>query len=136
MRMVLVIYFLSVRSSYLRDEENEVTEEIFDTVQFMGTEQSTWRIRTYADDQDVHAWSIHVPLDDLVELARKNTEKHYGDVLSEGYILDSSDGIEGVRRGLRERGLPDHLEISADGFVFWTPEGSDYRSRSTPRRFD
>ena len=132
MRYVFVIFFLSIRSSYLRNEEHEATDEVFDTIQFAGSEQAAWRVRTYADDQDVHTWSMHVALDELVALARENTEKHYGDVLAEGYIVDSADGVEGVRRELRERGLSDHLEIGPNGLLFWAPEGSNYRTQSKP----
>jgi hypothetical protein len=132
MRIVLVIFFLSIRSSYLRNEEHEASEDVFDTVQFVGTDHGTWRIRTYAEDQDVHIWSIGVASADLVAFARDHTEKHYGDVLTEGYIIDSSGDIEGVRRELRERGLSVHLEIAPNGPLFWAPEGSEYRTRSTP----
>jgi hypothetical protein len=134
MKTVLVIFFLTVQSSYLNDSEDHATDETFDTVQFLATDSGAWRIKTYAADQDVHVWSIDVTPEDIVELARKNTEKHYGDVLSEGYIIESSDGIEGLRRELRERGLSEHLEISRSGFVFWAPAGTDYRSKSTPRQ--
>jgi hypothetical protein len=132
MRVVLVIFFLSIRSSYLRDEEHEASDEVFDTVQFVWTEQGAWRIRTYAEDQDVHPWSIPIAADNLVALARQNTEKHFDDVLTEGYIIDTPDGVDGVRRELQARGLPDHLEIGSSGLMFWTPEGSEYRTRSTP----
>ena len=132
MRVVLVIFFLSIRSSYLRNEEHEASEDVFDTIQFVGSEQGAWRVRTFADDQDVHTWSMGVAPDDLVALARQNTEKHYGDVLAEGYVVDSAEGIEGVRRELLERGLSDHLEIALNGLLFWTPEGSNYRTQSKP----
>lgn len=133
MRVVLVIFFLSIRSSYLRDEEQDATDESFDTVQFVWTEGGgAWRIRTYAVDEDVHTWSMQIAPDDLIALARQNTEKHYGDVLTEGYIIDTPDGVDDVRRELRARGLTDHLEIGSSGVMFWTPEGSTYRTRSTP----
>lgn len=132
MRIVVAIFFLSIRSSYLRNEEHEASDESFDTVQFVWTEKGAWRIRTYADDQDVHTWSMQVAADDLIALARQNTEKHYGDVLTEGYLIDTADGVDGVRRELLARGLPAHLEIGATGVLFWTPEGSSYRTRSAP----
>jgi hypothetical protein len=133
MKIVLVIFFLSVQSSYLSNSEEDATDEVFDTVQFVATETGAWRIRTYATDQDVHVWSVGSNQKDIVALARANTEKHYGDVLTEGYIIETVDGIEGVRRELRERGLSDHLEVSKTGMLFWAPEGTDYRSRSDPR---
>lgn len=134
MKTVLVIFFLTVQSSYLENSEEEATDDAFDTVQFVATDSGAWRIKTYATDQDVHVWSIGGTPEDIVGLARKNTEKHYGDVLSEGYIIETHDGIEGLRRELRERGLSDHLEISGSGALFWAPEGTNYRSKSTPRQ--
>jgi hypothetical protein len=132
MRVVLVIFFLSIRSSYLRNEEHEASEDVFDTIQFVSSEQGAWRVRTFADDQDVHTWSMRIAPDDLVALARQNTEKHYGDVLAEGYVIDTADGIEGVRRELLERGLSEHLEIGPNSLLFWAPEGSTYRTQSKP----
>lgn len=55
-------------------------------------------------------------------------------MLSEGYIIETTDGIDGLRRELRERGLTDTLEIAKAGFLFWAPEGSTCRSKSTPQR--
>ena len=132
MRVVHVIFFLSIRSSYSRDEEHEASDESFDTVQFLWTEQGAWRVRTYAEDQDVHTWSMQVAPDDLIPLARKNTEKHYGDVLAERYVIDTPHGVDGVRQELQARGLPAHLEVGSSGLMFWTPVGSNYRTRSTP----
>jgi len=110
------------------------TEDTFDTVQFCGGENGFWRIKTYATDQDVHVWSLGISVTDLVRLARSSTEKHYGDVLTEGYIIETEEGTEGLRRGLADKGLSPHLEISNSGFLFWTPEGTHYRSKSRPKQ--
>lgn len=134
MKIVLVIFVLSVQSSYLGNTEEDATDDVFDTVQFVATDRGAWRIKTYGMDQDVHTWSIGEAPEGIVELARANTEKHYGDVLSEGYIIETVDGIEGLRKELRERGLSDHLEVSPTGLLFWAPEGTRYRSKSTPRQ--
>ena len=134
MMTVLIIFFLSVQSSYLNNSEGDATDDAFDTVQFLANDAGTWRIKTYATDQDVHVWSIGAPPGDIVTLARENTEKHYGDVLAEGYVIETTEGIEGVRRELRERGLSDHLEISKSGMFFWVPEGTNYRTKSEPRQ--
>ena len=133
MKIALIIFFLSVQSSYLNNTEAVATEEIFDTIQFFATAEGAWRIKTYATDQDVHIWSIGGTSDDIIELARRSTEKHYGDILAEVFIIETTDGIEGLRRELRSHGLSDRLEISKGGFLFWSPDGSDYRSRSEPR---
>src|SRR3546814_4890603 len=101
MKTVLVVFFLSVQSSYSGNTEIAATEDAFDTVQFYAANGTSWRIKTYAQDQDVHIWSLGSKVADLVALARTNTEKHYGDVLTEGYIIETEEGLEGVRRELR-----------------------------------
>jgi hypothetical protein len=131
METVLVVFFLAVKSSYAQNLEVDASDEEFDTVQFYYGGVDCWRIKTYAVDHDVHAWNIGKAAD-LVTLARANTQKHYGDVLTEGYILKSDSGLDGIRHELAERGLDSHLEVSSAGFVFWAPEGSSYRSKSTP----
>jgi|SRR5690606_25246387 len=129
----LIIFFLTVQSSYSANTEEPATPEKFDTVQFFESDNGGWRIKTYATDQDVHVWALGKEIEDIVALARSNTEKHYGDVLAEGYILESETGIDGLRQELAERGLSTHLEISDSGFVFWAPEGTSYRTRSKPQ---
>ena len=133
MKTVLVIFFLSVQSSYSSDSEITATTDVFDTVQFYSSNGNNWRIKTYATDQDVHIWSLDPNITDIVALARTNTEKHYGDVLTEGYIIETEEGLEGVRRELAERGLSTHLELPKSGAVFWASEGSHYRSKSVPK---
>jgi hypothetical protein len=133
MNTVLVIFFLSVQSSYRENVETEATEEAFDTVQFFASKNKAWRIKTYATDQDVHVWSLGEQPADLVKIAEANTQKHYGDVLTEGYIIETEGGLKGVRSELKLRGLPNHLEKSTKGFVFWAPEGTKYRTKSKPK---
>ena len=131
METMLIVFLLSIRSSYSRNEEIGATEAEFDTVQFYTDGTDCWRIKTFAMDQDVHAWNIG-KRDDLLTLARTNTEKHYGDVLTETYILRSTSGLVGIRSELLDRGLDDHLEDSKAGFAFWTPAGTSYRTKSRP----
>ena len=133
MKTVLTIFFLSVQSSYSENTEIAATEDAFDTVQFYAANGANWRIKTYAQDQDVHIWSLGSNVSDLVALARANTEKHYGDVLSEGYVIEVEDGLDGVRRELGKRGLSPNLELPPSGAVFWAPPGSRYRSKSAPK---
>ena len=128
-----MIFFLTVQSSYAADTQEPATDQVFDTVQFFEAESGGWRIKTFATDQDVHVWSIGQNVDDIVALARSNTEKHYGDVLRKELILRSESGIEGLRQELRSRGLSTQLEVSESGFVFWAPEGSRYRTKSKPQ---
>ncbi len=132
MDTVLVIFFLGIRSSYANNEELPATDKIFDTVQFYATGDKAWRVKTYANDEDVHTWSLSRP-EDIVALARSNTDKHYGDVLTEGYILETDAGLEGLRQELLRRGLSATLECSESGVVFWVPEGTSYCTKSAPQ---
>jgi hypothetical protein len=61
----------------------EIAQLVDSTVQFYESDNGSWRIKTYATDQDVHVWSLGKNVEDIVSLARSNTAKHYGDVLSE-----------------------------------------------------
>jgi hypothetical protein len=132
MKTVLVIFFLSVQSSYSRNTEVAATPISFDTIQFYAFNGSAWRIKTYAQDEDVHIWSIGSNINDIVILAKENTVKHYGDVLNVGYVIETNDGLEGVRRELSSRGLDVHLELPPSGAVFWSPVGTHYRTKSIP----
>lgn len=133
MKMVLVVFFLSIQSSYSENSEMAATDAAFDTVQFYAANGMNWRIKTYAKDQDVHIWSLGENVEDIVTLARANTEKHYADVLREGYVIETEEGLEGVRQGLIERGLAPNLELPPSGAVFWAPEGTRYRTKSEPK---
>ena len=133
MKITLVLFFLTIQSSYLDNSETDASEGVFDTIQFLATDEGAWRIKTYATDEDVHVWSIGTSIKDIETLARQNTEKHYGDVLAETYVIETSEGVEGLRHELRARGLTDNLEISKSGFLLWAPEATDYKTRSTPQ---
>jgi hypothetical protein len=133
MKTVLIIFFLSVQSSYSSNTEVSATPTSFDTVQFYAANGSAWRIKTYAQDEDVNIWSIGSNVNDIVTLAKENTMKHYGDVLAERYVIETNGGLEGVRRELSRRGLDVHLELAPSGAVFWSPVGTRYRSKSVPK---
>jgi hypothetical protein len=131
MKSVLVLFLLTIKSSYINDEETEATDEQFDTIQFVQTEKGTWRFKTFAEDEDVHLWSIEAD-GDLVELAVESTNRHYGDVIDEAFVIESEDGVEGLRRELKKQGLADNLQISPKGPLFWAPPGSNYSPKSAP----
>ena len=133
MKSVLVIFLLTIQGSYLANTEEAATASRYDTIQFYSGESGNWRIKTYAIDEDVHIWSLGGNVGDIVALAKANTEKNYGDVLSKAYVIESDDGIEGIKRGLIKKGLPSNLELPPSGAVFWAPVGTRYRSKSAPK---
>lgn len=133
MKTVLVIFVLSIQSSYSSNTEISATPKSFDTVQFYASNGSAWRIKTYAQDEDAHIWSIDSNVNEIVALATENTSKHYGDVLSKRYVIETNEGIEGVRRELSHRGLDVNLELPPSGVVFWTPAGTSYRTKTVPK---
>lgn len=130
---ILVNFFLNVQSSYSANTEAPATARIFDTVQFYSDSGKNWLIKTFATDQDVHIWSLSPKIKNIVDLALSSTEKHYGDVLSECYIFEASNGLQGVRSELIKYGIPEHLESTPEGCVFWAPEGSHYSRTSIPQ---
>ena len=133
MRLTLLLFFLSEQTSYASDESTDATPTAFDTLQFLATPDGGWRIRTYAMDQDVHVYSMAVPREGFLEVAHANAERHYGDIVARRIVIDTLDGVDGLRSALRAEGLDDHLEIGKNGMLFWAPAGSEYRTRSEPR---
>lgn len=135
MSIKLIIFFLGVQSSY--SENIEVpAEEFGDTVQWIITDEKVWRVKTFALDQDVHPYLI-APVQELsidpVDLAFSNTEKHYGDVIVRSIVLQTEAGVEDLRHDLAAAGLDPNLNVSPSGFLFWTPEGTNYSTKSAPR---
>jgi hypothetical protein len=61
----------------------EIAQLVDSTVQFYESDNGSWRIKTYATDQDVHAGRSERTLKILCRWRVPNTAKHYGDVLSE-----------------------------------------------------
>jgi hypothetical protein len=130
----LILFQLAIQSSYLNNTEAPATDEVFDTIQFFAADGKAWRIKTYATDEDVHIWELGADaIEDLVELAVGNTESNYGDVLEAGYVMSSDTGLDGLRAELDARELPVNLKETPFGAVFWTPPGTQYRTRSRPK---
>ncbi|HEY5808521.1 MAG TPA: hypothetical protein VIT67_11160 [Povalibacter sp.] len=133
MNTVLIVFTLTIQSSYAEDTEAEADEDSFDTVQFFITATSAWRVRTFSVDEDVHVYSLGAPTPDLADTVISSTEKTYGDVIAAKHVFTAAGGIEELKQELESAGWPASLKQSAQhGFAFWVPEGSDYRTRSTP----
>jgi hypothetical protein len=64
----------------------ERTDDIPDTLQWWFGESGCWRIRTYALDHDVHAFKIGNSIHTTLELAKKNNQDNYGDVIAAQHL--------------------------------------------------
>jgi len=133
MNTALIVFKLSIQSSYVEDSEAEADMDAFDTVQFFISDTGAWRIRTFSIDEDVHVYSLGTARPDMEKLVIASTEKTYGDIIVAKHVFSSADGIPGLKRELEAAGWSASVRESAQhGFAFWVPEGSDYRTKSTP----
>ena len=133
MQSVLVIYALSIQSSYAEDAEAPADEDAFDTVQFFIGPETSWRIRTFSIDEDVHVYSLGATQPDTLDTVRASTDKTYGDVIAATHVFSSNEGTAGLKKELAASALGASVEESTrHGFIFWVPEGTEYRTRTTP----
>jgi hypothetical protein len=133
MHCVLIVFRLSIQSSYLEDSEAAADEDAFDTVQFFVGSDRAWRIRTFSMDEDVHVYLLGDVRPDTIAVVSASTEKTYGDVIAAKYTFETMDGIEGLKRELERSGwTPSLKESEQHGFAFWAPAGTDYKTKSTP----
>jgi hypothetical protein len=133
METILIIFVLTIQSSYVQNIETAAVGFNADTVQFLIDPNQAWRIKTFATDQDVHVYSLGLPSETIENLVIESTERTYGDVISKKYVLRSRTGIEGLKDELKNVSLNQSLEVSKSGFAFWVPENTQYRSKSQPK---
>jgi hypothetical protein len=136
MRGTLLLAILSVQSSYLREVEVPLQQptDVPDTLQWWIGNDMVWRVKTFAVDHDIHAYSVGPPDPGTLELARTNNQKHYGDVIAAQHVLeftDCGDAAE-VTRVCGLAGLEPRVEVAALGFAFWRPDDTKYRTQSQP----
>jgi len=130
---VLIIFRLSIQSSYAEDSEAQADEDSFDTVQFFIGPDTAWRIRTFSIDEDVHVYALGASKPETQEIVCASTEKTYADVIAAKQVFASDDGVAGLKQELQRAGWPVSLKESEQhGFAFWVPEDTDYRTRSAP----
>lgn len=133
MATTLLIFKLSVQSSYAENTERDADERNFDTLQWWFSATETWRVKTFAIDDDIHPHLITGPLE--IDLAVENSLKHYGDVIAEQHrvtFVDPSNGSE-VEERMHDLGGAAALELAPDGrFGFWNPDRRRYSSKTTP----
>jgi hypothetical protein len=133
----LIIGILNIESSYAQKTERP-SRGVPDTLQFWIGPDSAWRIRTYANDHDIHPHSLGdlgKMKDGPTEFARDHIKNHYGDVLASTVVLefpDTSD-TKAVRRVLTQHKLKGSLEVAKIGFAFWNPDDGPYKSKTTPK---
>ena len=136
MRGTLLLTILSTSSSYARQIEEPVhaPSDVPDTLQWWIAEHESWRIRTYALDHDIHTHALGPGIANLLELARTQTLKHFGDIIHARHeieFVDCTDQVA-VEKILREVGLAARLEVAPSRFAFWKPDDARYHSQSTP----
>ena len=137
MRGLLFLAVLSVKGSYSRDLELSVEDanDVPDTLQWWFGARGCWRIRTYALDHDIHTYEIGNSAQTTLELAKKNNEKNYGDVIAaqhEIHFVDCANRGE-LEAEFRLIGLAPRLEIDVNGrYAYWKPDDAEYLTKSSP----
>jgi hypothetical protein len=112
-----------------------VRNDVPDTLQWWFGEGGCWRIRTYALDQDIHAFMIANSLQTTLELAKKNNLDNYGDVIMVQHVIhfvNCTDRVE-VKAEFERIGLVPRIEIESGQFAFWKPDDRKHLSKSTPK---
>jgi hypothetical protein len=136
MRGVLFLAVLNIKSSYSREVEIalEGAEDIPDTLQWWFGEGGCWRIRTYALDHDVHAYHVGNSLQTTMELAKKNNQDNYGDLIAAQHVIhfvDCTNRVE-LEAEFRRIGLVPWLQFDLGRFAFWKPDDELYLTKSSP----
>ena len=127
MKGILLIYVLSITSSY-NDDVEHISSTRFDVLEWWIAEDKTFRIKTFSMDNDIHIYQIDSSYGK--ELAIKNSIDNYGDVIANSYEiqLNGTEKIEDLQQKLKDLGLKGNFEIS--DFVFWNPDGFTYKTKS------
>ncbi|MFT4174997.1 MAG: hypothetical protein QM639_20670 [Rhodocyclaceae bacterium] len=131
----LLVFRLTIQSSYSDNEEREAEEDRFDTVQWWISENETWRIKTFAIDQDIHVHRISGAVPE--EVALDNTMKNYDDVIASMFTVkfDDLNDETKVSQAMKHFGGAAALEVARNGenFAFWNPKHVKYSSKTQPR---
>lgn len=131
----LLVFRLTIQSSYAQDAEQSADENHFDTVQWWLATDHAWRIKTFAMDQDIHCHHIGSSLSE--EFARQSTEKNYGDVVACSFAVELGNlaDVELTEKSMQEFGGLAALEVDRNGgkFAFWNPLRVQFTSKSSPQ---
>ena len=133
MRGILLLAVLTIKTSYSQNAEVAVegADDIPDTLQWWFGGGGCWRIRTYAIDHDIHTFKIGNSAQTMLELAKKNNLKNYGDVIKaqhEIHFVNCADHSE-LLAEFGRIGLAPRIEISPGRFAFWKPDEPVYSSK-------
>lgn len=130
----LLVYQLTIQSSYVDNVEQEADDEHFDTVQWWITPDQAWRIRTFGVDNDVHLHQVAGPVDAAV--LRENTLKHYDEDIDDTFdvVLDDLGDAPAIEAAMAPFGGAEALEIDRNGarFAFWNPLKLRFAPRGEP----
>jgi hypothetical protein len=137
MRGILLLAVLSIKSSYSREEDIplESAGDTPDTLQWWFGEGGCWRIRTYALDHDVHAHQIASSVQMTLELAKKNNQDHYRDVVATQHVfhLSTAPNPAELEAEFGRIGLVPRLQFDLSRFIFWKPDDAVYLTKSSPK---
>jgi len=131
----LLVYVLSVQSSYAQNVEKPAAEH-FDSLQWWIGSNGVWRIKTYAIDADIHPYFLgtNAPPNGWITLAKQNTQKNYGDVISRLIEIQVPAGLSTnqIRSLFTKHGLPPRFDLVPVGYLLWLPDERKYRSQTKP----
>ncbi len=132
MKGVLIIYILSITSSY-SDNVELPDDNYFDVIEFWITDSSAYRVKTFSKDLDVHVHSFKVDSkSEGIKVAEQTTPNSYGDIIKRVVKIEfhGNETDEQLEEILKEKGLNGKFEIK--DFVFWNPDLREYRTKSKP----
>jgi hypothetical protein len=131
----LLVFRLTIQSSYAQNAEQVADADHFDTVQWWLAADHAWRIKTFAMDEDIHCHHIGGSIAE--SFARESTERNYGDVIATSFSveLNSLANAESIANAMREFGGAEALEVDRNGgkFAFWNPLQVHFSSKSQPQ---
>jgi hypothetical protein len=132
-KVILIIFVLSTQSSYTHDGEFPATSGNYDTVQWWLTQDSAFRISTFARTNDIHVYQINKPVSP--GFAIENTKKHYADIIRSEYVLNIEDVNN--RNALtklvnKELGKGNIEFINHLNSGFWNYDGRNYTTQTDP----
>lgn len=114
----------------------EGPKSVPDTLQWIVHENLALRVRTFSMDHDIHIWRLTPDPGqvNIIELLTENNVKHFGDVIDKQHILtfETLPTIEDANEKLVDAGLDGRFMKLVESYVFWSPDGEEYTTRSNP----